>query len=286
MKNMFICNKEVKSRVSGIPLGTRIAFSPVGSGIFNEITDAGYPRINSVAVTAFLTEHGIVYGDFREFIIHKLLEPYKNKNDYRVVFSYTGLDGGDYYEGTGSFSDIKFPESADHGLYWNAVCELKPTVVQTTPEEPVDPASFQYLKNMAEVLEKNRASNPIDIVDLHAESEKKLKARLERANEIATDTYNSIMNDAKLSNEEKLIALKDQIACWIESAAQFHSNEQFYHGIVTQIGEMFGEAAKTSDDGSVQQDVLALKVPELVKELKEKNDQFKTRLLSFIKSHS
>jgi hypothetical protein len=27
---------------------------------------------------------------------------------------------------------------------------------------------------------------------------------------------------------------------------------------------MFGVAAKTSDDGSIQQDVLALKVPELV----------------------
>lgn len=51
---------------------------------------------------------------------------------------------------------------------------------------------------------------------------------------------------------------------WIETARQTQRNCDFYRGIVTQIGETFGEAAKTSDDGSVQQDVLALKVPELV----------------------
>ncbi len=59
-------------------------------------------------------------------------------------------------------------------------------------------------------------------------------------------------------------AVAKRIAAWMDSAAQFSRNEAFYHGIVTQIGEMFGEAAKTSDDGSIQEDVLALKVPELV----------------------
>jgi hypothetical protein len=59
-------------------------------------------------------------------------------------------------------------------------------------------------------------------------------------------------------------AVAKRIAAWMDSASQFSRNEVFYHGIVTQIGEMFGEAAKTSDDGSIQEDVLALKVPELV----------------------
>lgn len=35
-----------------------------------------------------------------------------------------------------------------------------------------------------------------------------------------------------------------------------------------KIGESFGKVALTSDDGSVQQDVLALKVPELVGQLR------------------
>lgn len=54
---------------------------------------------------------------------------------------------------------------------------------------------------------------------------------------------------------------------WIESAMMFSQNEDFYRGLVVQIGEMFGDAAKTSDDGSLQQSVLALRVPELVAEL-------------------
>lgn len=52
---------------------------------------------------------------------------------------------------------------------------------------------------------------------------------------------------------------------WCEIAMQHLRNEEFYRGIVRQVGEMFGEAAKTSDDGSLQEDVLALKVPELVR---------------------
>ena len=38
----------------------------------------------------------------------------------------------------------------------------------------------------------------------------------------------------------------------------------YYRGLVVQIGEQLGIAAKTSDDGSIQQDVLCAKVPELV----------------------
>lgn len=52
---------------------------------------------------------------------------------------------------------------------------------------------------------------------------------------------------------------------WCETAMQHLRNEEFYRGIVRQVGEMFGDAAKTSDDGSLQEDVLALKVPELVR---------------------
>lgn len=52
---------------------------------------------------------------------------------------------------------------------------------------------------------------------------------------------------------------------WMETAAQFSRNEDFYRGIVCQIGEMFGDEAYRSDDGSLQDSVLALKVPDLVR---------------------
>jgi len=49
-----------------------------------------------------------------------------------------------------------------------------------------------------------------------------------------------------------------------ETALQYFRNQQFYRGLVVQIGEMFGDAAKTCDDGSVVDEVLVKKVPELV----------------------
>lgn len=55
---------------------------------------------------------------------------------------------------------------------------------------------------------------------------------------------------------------------WRETAEQCQRNTEFYRGIVQQIGEMFGDAAKTSDDGSLQDSVLALKIPELVANLR------------------
>lgn len=66
--------------------------------------------------------------------------------------------------------------------------------------------------------------------------------------------------------------LERQRKAWEESAAQFHRNECFYRDLIHQIGKPFGVAAMTSDDGSVQQDILALKVPELVAALQAERD--------------
>ena len=59
-------------------------------------------------------------------------------------------------------------------------------------------------------------------------------------------------------------AVAKRINSWMCDAAQYLRNQQFCHGLIVKIGEKFGKPAYTSDDGSVQQDVLALKVPELV----------------------
>lgn len=60
--------------------------------------------------------------------------------------------------------------------------------------------------------------------------------------------------------------LKRERDAWIETSRQSNNNEMFYRGIINSVGGMFGVAAKTSDDGSIQQGVLALKVPDLVRE--------------------
>lgn len=54
---------------------------------------------------------------------------------------------------------------------------------------------------------------------------------------------------------------------WESVARDMAKNCDFWHGIVLQVGEMFGVEAKTADDGSIMEDVLALKVPELVRAL-------------------
>jgi len=59
--------------------------------------------------------------------------------------------------------------------------------------------------------------------------------------------------------------------CWEETARQHCKNEQFYRDIVVKIGMLFGDAAKTSDDGTIQEDVLALNVYPLVEELVAKS---------------
>lgn len=60
---------------------------------------------------------------------------------------------------------------------------------------------------------------------------------------------------------------------WKETAAFHARNEEFYHSIVNQVGEAIGIEAYTADDGTVGDSVLALKVPELVKELKEQEEK-------------
>ncbi len=57
---------------------------------------------------------------------------------------------------------------------------------------------------------------------------------------------------------------------WMDTAAQHCRNEEYYRGLVIEIGKMLGPDAYISDDGSVQQDVLCAKVPSLVRKLVEK----------------
>lgn len=71
-----------------------------------------------------------------------------------------------------------------------------------------------------------------------------------------TDFYDAAVTDAA--------ELRRLLHCWIEAAAQYSRNEKFYHGIVIEIGNMFGAIARTADDGTVGDSVHALKVPALV----------------------
>lgn len=59
-------------------------------------------------------------------------------------------------------------------------------------------------------------------------------------------------------------AVAKRIAFWMQTAAQGYRGAEFYRDLLDQCGRYIGIEAFTSDDGSVQQDTLALKIPELV----------------------
>ena len=73
-------------------------------------------------------------------------------------------------------------------------------------------------------------------------------------------------------------SLEKGVAFWTETARQYAKNEAFYRDIVHKVGVNFGDSAKTSDDGSLQEDVLALKVPLLVRRLKEQYEEALAKL--------
>lgn len=102
---------------------------------------------------------------------------------------------------------------------------------------------------------------------------RELAAEHERSLDALTDTLAE--NTGHLLKANQLAAEKDRdMKAMTDTAQEFSNGLEFYRDLVHRIGELFGDAARTSDDGSVQQDILALKVPELVeKALSEKDAQ-------------
>jgi hypothetical protein len=62
-------------------------------------------------------------------------------------------------------------------------------------------------------------------------------------------------------------AVAVRIAGWMETAAQFCKNTEYYRDLVQQCGRYIGIEAYTQDDGGIVDSVLCAKVPELVKNL-------------------
>jgi len=59
---------------------------------------------------------------------------------------------------------------------------------------------------------------------------------------------------------------------WEDTARQYALNVDYYRDIVTEIGELFGDEAKTAADGVGHDDVLRAKVPDLVRSLRQRAD--------------
>jgi hypothetical protein len=54
---------------------------------------------------------------------------------------------------------------------------------------------------------------------------------------------------------------------WKEEARQYAKNAEYYRGLVIRCGKAIGKEAFIADDGTVSEDVLCAKVPEIVEEM-------------------
>lgn len=86
----------------------------------------------------------------------------------------------------------------------------------------------------------------------------KLVQQVERAEANAKSAW----ENTRTIDKARMLAEQER-ENWIGTAKECSDGLEFYRDLLYRIGSLFGIAAKTSDDGSVQQDVLALKVPEL-----------------------
>ena len=71
----------------------------------------------------------------------------------------------------------------------------------------------------------------------------------------------------------RIAELEAESKGWEECAKMHAGNQEYYRNLVAGIGELFGEEARTSDDGSKQDSVLVAKVPELVNQLAAQNER-------------
>ena len=61
-------------------------------------------------------------------------------------------------------------------------------------------------------------------------------------------------------------AVAKRIAAWMDTAAQYARNVDYYQGLLDQIATVFGQEAYINDDGTIQDSPLRAKMPELVKQ--------------------
>lgn len=85
--------------------------------------------------------------------------------------------------------------------------------------------------------------------------------------EVSAYTVRDIAAELTTARQE-IAALTRERDGWNETAREMANGLEFYRGIVQQAGAHLGPEVYTSDDGSVQDSVLALKVPELVATLR------------------
>ena len=107
------------------------------------------------------------------------------------------------------------------------------------------------------------------VVDAIIESQKtKEEIAHNWASETANEQVRSIMTQP-LTLEGFQTMFERTLYVWLKDLHQSNRDMEFYRGIVTQIGDKFGNDAKLRDDGTLSDSVLVLRVPEVVAKLQK-----------------
>ena len=76
--------------------------------------------------------------------------------------------------------------------------------------------------------------------------------------------------DDETSGKQMDVALAEafakRLAVWMETAAMMSRNADFFRGLLDQCAAHLGQEAYTADDGTVWEEPVWLKIPELVAE--------------------
>lgn len=90
---------------------------------------------------------------------------------------------------------------------------------------------------------------------------------IDEAQQIASQCWCDKETEHKEMDVVLAEAFAKRLSLWMQTAAQNQRNTDYYHGLVVKCGEAIGDDAYIADDGSVSEDVLCAKVPELVESI-------------------
>ena len=89
---------------------------------------------------------------------------------------------------------------------------------------------------------------------------------IEEARQQAAQCWCDPETESKIMDTVLCESMARRIAYWMEIAAQNQRNADYYRGLLVRCGEAIGDQAYCADDGSMSEDVLCAKIPELVEE--------------------
>ena len=87
---------------------------------------------------------------------------------------------------------------------------------------------------------------------------------MDEARQIAAQCWGDEETKGKVMDPALAEAVAKRIAVWMETAAQYAKNTDYYRGLVERCGKAIGDRAYIANDGSRSEDVLCAKVPEII----------------------